>query len=330
MKAAPTFRALVLFVALAFVASLGHAQSLKTLQKLAARDSDGLAKLDMDTFMKNVVKENKDYSVVLQLTALSPKYKCGPCKAFDKSLRAVARGWKKQANKGGKDIVFGSLDVEDAEEMFQQMKIDNIPRLMIFPADKGAQAFENPSPRELGLNARTNSPGGMAAKLSGLFGVQIQAEVPVDYLKYLTNLATAAAALGAVFMVYRHIDLRMLGRNVWSIATILFVLLMTSGFMWNRINNPPYIGQTRSGDAILFAPTNSQQYAVETQIVAITYAVCSLCVVALVRHVPRIQNTDQRNFVTFMFVAALIMTFSYLNSVFRMKIPAYPYKLLLP
>ncbi|KAJ1869394.1 oligosaccharyl transferase subunit ost3/OST6 [Coemansia sp. RSA 1722] len=328
MKAWPTFRTLALLVVLCLMASIGHAQSLKTLR--AKQDSDGVVKLDMGLFMKYVVDEKKEYSVVLQLTALSPKYKCGPCKAIDRTLRAVARGWKKQANKGGRDIVFGSLDVEDAEELFQQMKIDNIPRLMIFPAAKGAQAFENPSPRELSLSARTSSPSGMASKLSELFGVKMQAEEQTDYMKYLSNLIVAAAAICAIYLVYRHIDLRMLGRNVWSIATILFVLLMTSGFMWNRINNPPYMGQTRSGDVILFAPVNNQQYGVETQIVAVTYAICSLCVVALVRHVPRIQNADQRSFVTFMFVAALVLTFSYLNSVFRMKMPAYPYKLLLP
>ncbi|KAJ2861868.1 hypothetical protein FB639_005454, partial [Coemansia asiatica] len=88
MKASLTFRTLVLFTVLSLVSFLGHAQSLKTLQKLASKDSDGLAKLDIDIFMKHVVKENKAYSVVLQLTALSPNYKCGPCKAIDRTLRS--------------------------------------------------------------------------------------------------------------------------------------------------------------------------------------------------------------------------------------------------
>ncbi|KAJ1721660.1 oligosaccharyl transferase subunit ost3/OST6 [Coemansia erecta] len=325
-----SFRLLLALVVLAVaLVGTGNGQSLQALQKKANKDKDGLARLDINLFMKHVVSETKDYSVVVQLTALSPKYKCGPCKSIDASLRAVSRGWKDQANKNGRDIVFASLDVEDGEELFQQMKIDNIPRVMIFPASKGPHAFANPSPREMSLSPRTSSVSGMASKLSELFGIEIKAHVPVDYARYLMNAASAAAALYALYLVYKHINLRTLGRNVWAIASILFVLLMTSGFMWNRINSPPYMGQTRSGDVILFAPVNNQQYGVETQIVAVSYAVCAMCVVALVRHVPKIQNTDQRNFVTFMFVVALIMTFSYLNSVFRMKMPAYPFRMLL-
>ncbi|KAJ1996816.1 oligosaccharyl transferase subunit ost3/OST6 [Coemansia sp. S85] len=121
----------------------------------------------------------------------------------------------------------------------------------------------------------------------------------------------------------------MLGRNLWAIATIMFVLLMTSGFMWNKINDPPYMGQAKGGEVALFVPTNNQQFAVETQIVAVTYAVCALCIVILVRHAPKIQSADQRTFITLLFVAVLMLMFSYLNSVFRLKMPGYPFKLLL-
>ncbi|KAJ1891053.1 oligosaccharyl transferase subunit ost3/OST6 [Kickxella alabastrina] len=324
---------LLVITLLLTIPSPAHAQSFSQLKKHASKDADGLAQLDLKLFMKHVVAETKDYSVIVQLTALAPKYKCGPCKAIDTTLRSVSRGWKKQQNKGGKDghqIIFASLDVEDGEELFRKMGIDNIPRFMIFPASQGPDKFDNASPREMKLNTKTSQPEGMAQKLGELFDVEFKPDIPVDYLKYLTNGAVLIAAAYAVFLVYMNIDLKRLGRNIWAIATILFVLLMSSGFMWSRINTPPYVGQTRSGDVVLFAPTNNQQYGVETQIVAATYAVCALCIVALVRHVPRIPNVDQRNFVTFMFVIALIMSFSYLNSVFRMKMPGYPYKMLLP
>ncbi|KAI9502587.1 oligosaccharyl transferase subunit ost3/OST6 [Coemansia spiralis] len=325
----------ILQLSLLLLLLVGHsssAQSLKQLQTQANKDRDGVARLDPDLFMKHVITEHKDYSVVVQLTALSPVYKCDACKTVDKAFRAVSRGWKKQSSSkdAAQRIVFGTLDMDDGEELFRQMSIEGVPQLVIFPASKGPHAFENPSPRGLTLGAKTSSPEGMASRLGELFGIEIKADVPVNYSKHLMNIATVAAGLYAVFLVYKYVDLRSLGRNIWAICTILFVLLMTSGFMWNRINEPPYVGQTRSGDPVLFAPTNSQQYGIETQIVAATYAVCALCIVALVRHVPRIQNSDQRTFVTFMFTVALILTFSYLNSVFRMKMPGYPFKLLLP
>ncbi|KAI8325115.1 hypothetical protein GQ54DRAFT_255315 [Martensiomyces pterosporus] len=316
---------------IAALALLGVAssQALDQIQKLANKDADHMARFDLKGFMKNVVAEGKDYSVVVQLTALAPKYKCEPCREIDSTLRAVSRGWKKHGEKG-RHIMFGTLDVEDGEQLFSQMEIDKIPRLMIFPADKGAHAFKNPSPRELQLNPKTGNPEGMASRLSELFGVQIKADVPIDYSKYTMRAATVVAGIYAAFLAYKYVSLSVIGKNVWAVASILFVLVMTSGFMWNRINDPPYMGQARDGDVVLFAPTNQQQFGVETQIIAATYAVCALCIVGLVRHVPKIQNQDQRTFVTFMFVVALVMTFSYLNSVFRMKMPGYPYKLLFP
>ncbi|KAJ1735713.1 oligosaccharyl transferase subunit ost3/OST6 [Coemansia sp. Benny D160-2] len=334
-RAGPMRILLVVLAVLALLLCVGKeasAQSVKTLQKLANKDRDGVAKLDAGQFIKHAVADNKDYSVVVQMTALLPQYKCTACKTVDASLRAVSRGWKRQ--RGSVDpalqIVFATLDMEDGEDLSRQMGLEGLPHLIIFPAGKGARAFENPSPREMPLNARTSDPRGMATKLGELFSIEFKPDLPTDYAKHLTNAAAVAAAALAAYLVYTHVDLRRLGRSAGAIGTILFVLLMTSGFMWNRINTPKYVGHTRGGDVLLFLPTNGQQYSVETQIVAATYAVCALCVVALVRHVPRIQNQDQRTFVTLMFTLALIMTYSYLNSIFRLKMSSYPFRLLLP
>ncbi|KAJ2382010.1 oligosaccharyl transferase subunit ost3/OST6 [Coemansia sp. RSA 2611] len=301
------------------LAALCLGQAFDQLQRLAQRDADGVAQLTLPQFMEHVVPEAKTYAVVVQLTALDPEYKCDTCRAVDRSVRAVARGWRRQTR--ARQIAFGTLDVAHGEELFRSMGIDKIPRLMIFPP--GA------SPRELKLSARTSSAAGMAARLGELFGVEMQPDEPADYAKYAGG---AAATLGGAYLgwvVVRRLSLRMLVRNAWAAGSIVFVLLMTSGLMWNRINAPPFMGQTRSGDAVLFAPTNSQQFGVEPQIVASAYAACALCVVLLVRHVPRVPG-DQRPLVTVAVLAALVLVYSYLNSVFRQKMPAYPLRLLLP
>ncbi|KAJ2714242.1 oligosaccharyl transferase subunit ost3/OST6 [Coemansia spiralis] len=308
-------------------------RSFDDLQALCTKDSDGVAQLQVGSFMKHVIGDDKDYAVVVQLTALSPEYKCDTCHTVDRALRAVARGWKRQQHKSGgaqRRIAFATLDVVNGEELFRNLGIDNIPRLMIFPPGKGPHALSNASPRELKLSAKNSSPSGMAERLGALLGAKIQPDVPLDYAKYVASAAGAAGVSYAAVLAYRHVDLRRLGRNAWAVATIMFVLVMTSGFMWNRINAPPYMGQTRTGDAILFAPVQNQQYGVETQIVATAYATCALCVVFLVRHVPRVASGEQRTLVTFLVVASLVLVYSYITSVFRLKMPGYPYRLLLP
>ncbi|KAJ2766368.1 oligosaccharyl transferase subunit ost3/OST6, partial [Coemansia nantahalensis] len=218
----------------------------------------------------------------------------------------------------------------EGEELFRNLGIDNIPRLMIFPPNTGPHALANASPRELKLSAQSSSAAGMAERLGALLGTEIRADVPVDYTKYAVSAAGAAGVSYAAVLAYRHIDLRRLGRNLWAVVTVAFVLVMTSGYMWNRINAPPYMGQTRTGDALLFAPVQNQQFGVETQIVATAYATCALCVVFLVQHIPRVASGEQRTLATFLAVASLVLVYSYLNSVFRLKMPGYPYRLLLP
>ncbi|KAJ2343703.1 oligosaccharyl transferase subunit ost3/OST6, partial [Coemansia sp. RSA 2618] len=215
-------------------------------------------------------------------------------------------------------------------ELFRKMGIDKIPRVMIFPAGRGAHAMANPSPREMKLGAKSSHAAGMAARLGELFGTEMRADEPVDYLRYAATAGAALAAGYAALLAWRRVSVRMLGRNVWAMAAITFVLVMTSGLMWNRINAPPFVGQARDGDVVLFAPSNSQQFGIETQIVATAYAMCALCVVLLVRHVPRVPNADQRALVAVAVVAALLLAHSYVNSVFRMKMPGYPFRLLLP
>ncbi|KAJ2449660.1 oligosaccharyl transferase subunit ost3/OST6 [Coemansia sp. RSA 2336] len=309
------------------------AQSFEQLQRLGRQDADGVATLRLEQFMEHVVPEDKDYAVVVQLTALAPAYKCDTCRAVDRSLRAVARGWRRQAGSAQRQIAFATLDVDDGEELFRKMGIDKIPRMMIFPPGRGPHAMSNPSPREMKLSARNSSPAGIAARLSELFHTDIRAHEPVSLAavgKYVLGAAAACGGLFAVVKAVQRFSLRRLGRNVWAVATITFVLVMTSGLMWNRINAPPFIGQTRAGDVVLFAPTNNQQFGVETQIVAAAYATSALCVVLLVRHTLQVPGSEQRTLVTLLVLAALILTYSYINSVFRLKMPGYPFRLLLP
>ncbi|KAJ2850179.1 oligosaccharyl transferase subunit ost3/OST6 [Coemansia brasiliensis] len=315
------------------LASMCTAQSFGQLQQLSSRDPDGIASLKLDQFMEHVVPEDKDYAVVVQLTALAPEYKCDTCQVVDRSLRAVSRGWQKQQGSAERQIAFATLDVEDGEELFRKMGIDKIPRMMIFPPGRGPHAMSNPSPREMKLNARNSSPAGMASRLSELFHTEIRAHEPISFAaiaKYILGTVAACSGLFAVAKAVRRFSLRKLGRNVWAVCTITFVLVMTSGLMWNRINTPPFIGQTRAGEVVLFAPTNNQQFGVETQIVAAAYAVCALCVVLLVRHTLQVPGSDQRTLVTLLVLASLILTYSYINSVFRLKMPGYPFRLLLP
>ena len=58
-------------------------------------------------------------------------------------------------------------------------------------------------------------------------------------------------------------------RNLWAAVSLIAVLLFTSGHMFNHIRHVPYMANDGRGSFSYIASGYSNQYGVETQIVAI-------------------------------------------------------------
>lgn len=57
-------------------------------------------------------------------------------------------------------------------------------------------------------------------------------------------------------------------RIVWGAASILLILVFTSGHMWNRIKNAPYVQVSREGTTSWIAGGYQNQLGLESQVVA--------------------------------------------------------------
>ena len=62
-------------------------------------------------------------------------------------------------------------------------------------------------------------------------------------------------------------------RNLWASASMIAILLFTSGHMFNHIRKTPYVAQDKNGGISYFASGFQSQYGLESQVVA---AVCEL------------------------------------------------------
>jgi oligosaccharyltransferase complex subunit gamma len=62
-------------------------------------------------------------------------------------------------------------------------------------------------------------------------------------------------------------------RNVWAAISLIAILLFTSGHMFNHIRKVPYVAGDGHGGVSYFAGGFSNQFGLETQIVA---AMCRL------------------------------------------------------
>jgi len=58
-------------------------------------------------------------------------------------------------------------------------------------------------------------------------------------------------------------------RNLWAAISLIMVLLFTSGHMFNHIRKVPYVAQDSKGGISYIAGGFSNQFGLETQIVAV-------------------------------------------------------------
>ena len=63
-------------------------------------------------------------------------------------------------------------------------------------------------------------------------------------------------------------------RNVWATISLIVVLAFTGGHMFNHIRKVPYVAGNGRGGISYFAGGFSNQFAIETQVIA---AICMLC-----------------------------------------------------
>ena len=137
-------------------------------------------------------------------------------------------------------------------------------------------------------------------------------------------------------------------RNLWAAFSLIAVLLFTSGHMFNHIRKVPYVVGDGRGGINYFAGGFSNQFGMETQIVAAICkllrdprlhlhlrlqmlirsskdAVLSFSAIALAMKVPRIADNKSQQVAVVIWGAVLLGTYSFLLSVFRAKNGGYPF-----
>lgn len=136
-------------------------------------------------------------------------------------------------------------------------------------------------------------------------------------------------------------------RNLWAAISLIAILLFTSGHMFNHIRKVPYVAGDGKGGVSYFAGGFSNQYGLETQIVA---AMCtfetrhtlrsaftrcsqltnpdgllSFATISLALKVPRIADARTQQVAVLVWGGIIFAMYSFLLSVFRIKNGGYPF-----
>lgn len=104
--------------------------------------------------------------------------------------------------------------------------------------------------------------------------------------------------------------------------------VMTSGYMWVRIRGVPYTIYNNQ-HATFYAGGLQNMLGIESQIVASLNGVAALSLLALLTKIPKLQNQQWRQIGIYSCLLITILSISAEIALFRRKVPAYPFRLLM-
>ena len=169
---------------------------------------------------------------------------------------------------------------------------------------------------------------------------------PLNYVRITITTTAFLGVISFLGVTYPYILPIIQNRNLWAAISLVTILLFTSGHMFNHIRKVPYVAGDGKGGISYFAGGFSNQFGMETQIVAAMCMYCSLCVttrcrltdintdgtlsfatIALALKVPRMSDPKKQQFAVLVWGGVMLGMYSFLLSVFRVKNGGYPFHL---
>ncbi|OJT15729.1 Dolichyl-diphosphooligosaccharide--protein glycosyltransferase subunit 3 [Trametes pubescens] len=290
------------------------------LRGLAAANN-GVIKLDEGLY-NLLTTPKRNWSASIHFTALDPRRKCGPCKDFDPSFNAVAKAWTKVPAAERDSHFFATVDFDNAMGVFQKLGLQSAPVVQIHPATEGprrpASGKTSPVVYDFGNGF---DAGPLAEQLSQFTPVPIPYKAPVDYAR----IGTGAGVLLIILSGVRAFLPILRSRWLWAAGTVLTSLVMTSGFMFVRIRGMPHSG----GNGQWIAPNYQNQFGQEVQVVSFIYGLLSAAFLMLTLVTPYQTHPARQRLQVYLWSGVILVMFSVLISLFRVKNRGYPFKLLL-
>ena len=91
---------------------------------------------------------------------------------------------------------------------------------------------------------------------------------PLNWTRITTTVTGLLAIISIISVAWPYLVPVIQNRNLWAALSLITILLFTSGHMFNHIRKVPYVAGDGKGGISYFAGGFSNQFGLETQIVA--------------------------------------------------------------
>ncbi|KAH8704696.1 putative oligosaccharyl transferase subunit [Talaromyces proteolyticus] len=278
-----------------------------------------------DATYNEITAAPRDYYTVVLLTALDSRFGCALCREFQPEWDIIAKSW----NKGKVDdvkLLFGTMDFNNGKETFQKLMLQTAPVVLLFPPSIGPSATPDGSPFRFEFSGPISGdqlytwinrhlPDGPKPPLVR----------PVNYMRVASAITLLLGTVTLFTVASPYVLPVLQNRNIWAAISLVSILLFTSGHMFNHIRKVPYVAGDGKGGISYFAGGFSNQFGMETQIVAAIYGLLSFATIALALKVPRMSDGKSQQVAVVIWGVVLLGVYSFLLSVFRAKNGGYPF-----
>ncbi|KAJ6547581.1 oligosaccharyl transferase subunit OST3/OST6 family [Mycena capillaripes] len=309
---------LLALVSLAFTRAAPADDTRQKLVALAAAGG-GLIKLDSASY-DLLTSPNRDWSASIEFTALDTRRRCAPCKEFSPSWNAVAKSWAKTPKAHRDNHFFATLDFDDGQTVFQKLGLASAPVVYVYPATEGPRATGKTSPSKYDFSQGFDAEP-LAQHLSNHTPIPIPYSPPFDWARW----TTVAAGILAFAVTVRFVAPVLQSRWTWAVGSILTSLVMTSGYMFTRIRGSPFMGH----DGSWIAGGFQNQFGQEVQVIAVVYGTLGFSFLMLIMVIPYQTSAHRQRFQVYLWSTIVMLVYSILVVLFKVKNRGYPYRLLL-
>ncbi|KAL4800091.1 hypothetical protein BDV19DRAFT_354427 [Aspergillus venezuelensis] len=279
-----------------------------------------------DASYDDITSKPRDYYAAVILTAMEARFGCVLCRDFQPEFDLIARSWNKGSKPADLKLLFGTLDFTNGKTAFQRLMLQTAPVLLVFPPTVGPYAKVDESPLRFDFSGPISADQVYAWINRHLpDGPKPPLVRPVNYMRIISGITVLMGVVTLFTVLSPYVLPVVRNRNLWAAFSLIAILLFTSGHMFNHIRKVPYVVGDGRGGISYFAGGFSNQFGMETQIVAAIYAVLSFSAIALAMKVPRIADNKSQQVAVVIWGAVLLGTYSFLLSVFRAKNGGYPF-----
>lgn len=280
-----------------------------------------------DATYDRLTSSPRDYSVAVLLTALESRFGCQLCREFQPEWELLAKSWTRGDKQGNSRLVYGTLDFSEGKNTFQSLGLQTAPVLLLFQPTVGPHAVADSGPLRYDFTNGPQSAEQVHAWITR--HLHDRAHPPIQRpINWVRGIATTTIVLGAITftsVAWPYLLPVIQNRNVWAAISLIAILLFTSGHMFNHIRKVPYVAGDGRGGVSYFAGGFSNQYGLETQIIAAIYGLLSFATISLALKVPRIADSRTQQVAVLVWGGVIFLMYSFLLSVFRVKNGGYPF-----